>query len=822
MWEEIKNKINVLKYFTDNNITIFLWIYPLLFIFFTGYTLFNIISFFVLHFLFFYSFWKIILFHKKAEKIRFWVIIYFFLNFVLFYLWYNTAFFLYLAFLYWLLWIFYLSRIHLMWYFILRKLFYPIVKAFNSLFYRVYYIFTEVSIFLLLMSFFILILHSLSFIHFDNLTLNYFINSVNSSINYYLTLDKFYLYLNKLILLTLFLLIIKNIKSFYNLIYIIFFRWSTGVVVLVGFYLYIKIFYNSIFIEKSNDSQQIFSIVITSILSIYYLLFIIRKYEKIEFEWKNKLFKKFFKEKNIKQFEIILWIRETLNPNAQNYIENKVKLFFKELNSVLEDFRIYVETERDYITLIDDNPYSLWKTDLLWINEFSKNIAELVDWISFNNTLNKSFSIWIVWEWWLWKSSIINLLREKYLEWYPQYEIMHFNPWNFEKDKLIESFFNDLSITIWIKWVKPLIEQYLNLLWEFNSKLKILKIFNKKERIEDVKVKLNEKLRELNTKKIIVIIDDLDRCFPNEVIVVLNIIKNLWDLSNIIYVVSYDKNNIIHILKKEWYGQNYLDKIINIEKHLTLFSKEKLKCYFKSELEYILKYMFNVEDREAKISKAVVDISLINVDLSWFWLVHFIKEVFSKVKQAFLKKSIENVPTWIISNSRSLDEYSDYLVNKFDYILENENLRFIKKFLNQINIILKVNFNTFPDIEIVKNFTKEDYYNIFLINYVKIKDYEWFGEIMNLRFNNFIENSSSRQELDIDEENLPEYLKSFYNKQESILKIRFISLFFNIYETTRSERDDDTQNSYTIYTTWLNFTPKEINWNLKLILEKFN
>ncbi|HBA45390.1 TPA: hypothetical protein DEG21_01945 [Patescibacteria group bacterium] len=44
------------------------------------------------------------------------------------------------------------------------------------------------------------------------------------------------------------------------------------------------------------------------------------------------------------------------------------------------------------------------------------------------------------------------------------------------------------------------------------------------------------------------IIDDLDRCEPSEILIMLNLIKNLGNFKNIIYIVSYDKEHIIKVM----------------------------------------------------------------------------------------------------------------------------------------------------------------------------------------------------------------------------------------------------------------------------------
>ena len=89
----------------------------------------------------------------------------------------------------------------------------------------------------------------------------------------------------------------------------------------------------------------------------------------------------------------------------------------------------------------------------------------------------------------------------------------------------------------------------------------------------------------------LIIIDDLDRCTPDEVLLMLNILKNLWDLSSIIYLVSYDKLAIENILIKNWYLVNYLDKVINQELFIPMPLQDKKNEYILAEIKNIINFI---------------------------------------------------------------------------------------------------------------------------------------------------------------------------------------------------------------------------------------
>lgn len=88
------------------------------------------------------------------------------------------------------------------------------------------------------------------------------------------------------------------------------------------------------------------------------------------------------------------------------------------------------------------------------------------------------------------------------------------------------------------------------------------------------KKKLSDKLAEL-PKPVIVFIDDLDRLEREEVFEVLRLIRNTADLSNLIYVVAYDKAYVRQVLEQKNIGNAlaYLEKIFPVEVCLPMVEK---------------------------------------------------------------------------------------------------------------------------------------------------------------------------------------------------------------------------------------------------------
>lgn len=89
------------------------------------------------------------------------------------------------------------------------------------------------------------------------------------------------------------------------------------------------------------------------------------------------------------------------------------------------------------------------------------------------------------------------------------------------------------------------------------------------ESLFERKKALSEKFSKL-PKPVVVVIDDVDRLERDEVFEVLRLIRNTADLSNVIYMVAYDKEYVTSVLKEKEIkdAAAYLEKIFPVEVHL--------------------------------------------------------------------------------------------------------------------------------------------------------------------------------------------------------------------------------------------------------------
>jgi hypothetical protein len=96
--------------------------------------------------------------------------------------------------------------------------------------------------------------------------------------------------------------------------------------------------------------------------------------------------------------------------------------------------------------------------------------------------------------------------------------------------------------------------------------------------LESRKSELERALLKLENKKILIVIDDLDRLSPKEATEMVGLVKSLGNLPNVVYLLSYDATVIAAHLKEvlKIDGDSYLEKIVQYRRSLPLLSANAL------------------------------------------------------------------------------------------------------------------------------------------------------------------------------------------------------------------------------------------------------
>ncbi|WP_316219271.1 P-loop NTPase fold protein [Bradyrhizobium sp. SZCCHNR2026] len=82
--------------------------------------------------------------------------------------------------------------------------------------------------------------------------------------------------------------------------------------------------------------------------------------------------------------------------------------------------------------------------------------------------------------------------------------------------------------------------------------------------LDELREKLRKSLNKIDGRRILVMIDDLDRLTPSEAVEMVSLVKSLGDLPNVVYLLSFDRKNLAKLLEEgnRIDGHEYLEKIV--------------------------------------------------------------------------------------------------------------------------------------------------------------------------------------------------------------------------------------------------------------------
>ncbi|XZL11995.1 KAP family P-loop NTPase fold protein [Clostridium perfringens] len=280
--------------------------------------------------------------------------------------------------------------------------------------------------------------------------------------------------------------------------------------------------------------------------------------------------------------------------------------------------------------------------------------------------------------------------------------------------------------------------------------------------------------QELISKKIIIFIDELDRCKPTYSIQILETIKHLFNLDNYVFVISLDKEQLSHSIKTV-YGQDmnstsYLRRFFNLEYQLP---NKKTQNYLNKKLDELDKNLLRTQYLKIFLSEIFTqeDYTLRDVD---------------KVI-AFTELLLLNVDFF---TSNNLGPYNfNYLITAsylYSFII---NLKF--QYPNLLNDLIKCNyentsesFSRFKTFDLDKcNLTKysidetwiKDFLRLSISMFLKINLLSSYSSIDDLIVNNyndyFLECEDEYLLVDIERKKIPSVnLLTFFNDNNNILK----------------------------------------------------
>ena len=117
--------------------------------------------------------------------------------------------------------------------------------------------------------------------------------------------------------------------------------------------------------------------------------------------------------------------------------------------------------------------------------------------------------------------------------------------------------------------------------------------------LESVRSRLKQVLRGLDNRKVVVVIDDLDRLTPAEAVEMVSLLKGLGDLPNVVYLLCYDEERLAQLIHTELEvdGLEYLQKIVQYPVHLPPLDTTDISRLLDADLRLLIQSWSDTDHR---------------------------------------------------------------------------------------------------------------------------------------------------------------------------------------------------------------------------------
>lgn len=247
--------------------------------------------------------------------------------------------------------------------------------------------------------------------------------------------------------------------------------------------------------------------------------------------------------------------------------------------------------------LSSDSPLIHPNQDELEYSAFAQYVAKAVVTMVPSNGLVMSLNG----SWGYGKTTALNFIIH-YLQQYDPAQkpiIVKFNPWWFsDREDLTRLLISQINTSLGKKEYKEIKKKIADFA-ELISKIPgipgleagsfLADRLRKQSEISSLKIAIGNLLLAKN-KKIIVIIDDIDRLSADEIRELFRTIKAVADFPNTIYLLAFDNKVVINALEKDFTasGSDYLEKIVQVPFSLPIPDKISLQRLLFSKLDHIL------------------------------------------------------------------------------------------------------------------------------------------------------------------------------------------------------------------------------------------
>ena len=296
------------------------------------------------------------------------------------------------------------------------------------------------------------------------------------------------------------------------------------------------------------------------------------------------------------------------------------------------------------------------------------------------------FTLGIFGSWGVGKTSLMLMLKNK-LESRHNVKTVWFNAWKFDDEKqiwtaLIQTILNQLEPSLgwrarnklkelrdrieWVEVVTFLKDSMVAGKPDIKALKKCFKSKHKVESISEFEKEFERVVDSLGVEKLVIFIDDLDRCRMDATVDILETIKLMLNSKKCIYVLGLDYERVRHAVSRRFartkaespqeLAADYLDKIIQLYFHIPRRAEEDMKIY--------LRYLFTLKYiKEESFQDFARDIRRIGKDID--------------------KEFLEILENYVDANEFPMKEYRALTEHDVLTIKGNEfNPRKLKRFLN--------------------------------------------------------------------------------------------------------------------------------------------
>lgn len=197
---------------------------------------------------------------------------------------------------------------------------------------------------------------------------------------------------------------------------------------------------------------------------------------------------------------------------------------------------------------LSDEPIKFVEQDLLGREKFIGDLQQEIIELPFTD----SFVFGLYGSWGEGKTSVINLLRDKFED-NEDFLIVNFDPWHFkDEEAILAAFYRQVEETLSQKFVFPDLKntftRYQKLISFGLSQAGIrIDLSHPEESLEGIRQRIESCITKTD-KKIIILIDDIDRLQPEEILLIFKLVRLNAKFQKTIFLLSFDLSNVKGVL----------------------------------------------------------------------------------------------------------------------------------------------------------------------------------------------------------------------------------------------------------------------------------